>query len=158
MTQERTVERLRGVWDTPGVLHSTSTLDSLSRENEHYHLLMYRSHQEAWCLSFRFFMWQLNYSNTDYITCTGYCHLTPAGNVRRPSEALLGSGLRLLAMIHHQNPLTMCLKRKWCVSSSMDGTEYESCGRKVMKRRQLLFYWSVLAVTGALSEVLQCDD
>jgi len=44
MTQERTVERLRGVWDTSSVLHSTSTLDSLSRENEHYHLLMYRSH------------------------------------------------------------------------------------------------------------------
>jgi len=62
-------------------------------------------------------MWQLNHSNTDYITCTGYSPLTPAGNVRRPSEALPGSGLRLHATIHHQSPLTMCLKKKvMCVT------------------------------------------
>jgi hypothetical protein len=35
MTQERTVERLREVWDTAGVLHGISMLDSLNRESKH---------------------------------------------------------------------------------------------------------------------------
>jgi len=40
MAQECTVERLREVWDTAGVLHSTCMVDSLNRESEHSYLLM----------------------------------------------------------------------------------------------------------------------
>jgi hypothetical protein len=45
---------------------------------------------------------------------SGKCPLTPAGNIRRPSEALLG-------MTFHQNPSSRSLKS--AVSNDMNGTE-----------------------------------
>jgi hypothetical protein len=136
MTQERTVEQLREVWNTrPGVLHSTWMLESLNRESEHP-TSDTKITPGGMTSQLQVFDVAVKPFQHDYIMCTGYCSSTPAG---RPSEALLGSGLILLGVIYQQNPLSVCWKRKWCVSNSMSGTEYEPCERKVTKRRQLLF-------------------
>jgi hypothetical protein len=63
---------------------------------------------------------------------SGNCPLTPAENIRRPSEALLGQWIKTAWDDISPESIVKWFK-KCCVSNDMNGTEDDACRRKIMK-------------------------